>query len=85
MPAHMIELRKEVEKYMDLSDPAHGSSEIIIDFTVFRAAVRDCKIVGPREVVAAALEIDHAASLKHLETFQSSGITRLFTRTKIQS
>lgn len=58
MPAHIIELRKEAEKYMDIGYPAYRHSGIIIDFTVFRAAVRDCKIVGPRAVVAAALEID---------------------------
>jgi hypothetical protein len=57
MPAHIIELRKEAGKYME-DQPAWKLSEIIIDFTIFRAAVRDVKLVGPREIVAAGLAID---------------------------
>ena len=57
MPAHMVELRKEAEKYMDAS-PAWRHSKTIIDFTIFRAAVREAKLVGPREIVAEALAID---------------------------
>jgi hypothetical protein len=58
MPDHIVELRKEAEKYMDTDNPAWRLSGIIIDFTIFRAAVRNVKIVGPRAVVAAGLEID---------------------------
>jgi Fungal specific transcription factor domain len=57
MPEHIIELRKEAEKYMG-DEPAWKTASIIIDFTIFRAAVRDTKIVGPRAVIAAALELD---------------------------
>lgn len=33
-------------------------SGVIIDYTIFRANVRECKIVGPKAVIEAALEID---------------------------
>jgi len=65
MPDHIIELRKEAEQYMEQDNPAYRLSGIIIDFTIFRAAVRECKIVGPRAVVAAGLEIDR----RFLEAF----------------
>lgn len=58
MPEHIIELRKEAEKYHLGNEPAWKLAGIIIDFTIFRAAVRDAKIVGPRAVIAAGLEID---------------------------
>ncbi len=58
MPDHMIELREEAKKYMDTDSPAWRLSGNIIDFTVFRAAVRDCEIIGTKEVIKTALEID---------------------------
>lgn len=58
MPEEMIKLRKVAEKYMDQGSAAWNLTSIIIDFTIFRAAARDCEIVGPRNVVNAALEID---------------------------
>jgi hypothetical protein len=58
MPSHMIELRDEAAKWMDTSSPAWPLSGIIIDYTIFRAKVRECKIVGPRKIVEGALDID---------------------------
>jgi hypothetical protein len=58
MPEHIIQLRKEAEHLMDIKNPWWKLSAVIIDFTIFRAAVRDCKIVGPRAVIEAALDID---------------------------
>ena len=70
MPEHIVELRKIAEQYINpvnppVDKPAWALSAIIIDFTIFRAAVRDCSIVGPRKIVAVALEIDR----RFLETF----------------
>jgi len=64
MPEHIVELRKEAEKYIG-DNPSWLLSGIMIDFTIFRAAVRDTKIVGPRAVVSAGLEIDR----RFLEAF----------------
>jgi hypothetical protein len=58
MPAHVIEIRKQAEKVMDTSHPAWVLSSIIIDFTVFRAAVHDRRIVGTRAVIDGALALD---------------------------
>ncbi|TVY89141.1 hypothetical protein LAWI1_G004418 [Lachnellula willkommii] len=58
MPEHMIELRNIAAKHMDTRKTAWRSAGIIIDFTIFRAGIRDSRIVGPRNVVNGALEID---------------------------
>lgn len=58
VPAHIIELRKEAGKYMDVDTMSWKLSDTIIDFTIFRAAVRENIIVGPRAIITAALEID---------------------------
>ncbi|TVY39221.1 hypothetical protein LSUB1_G004028 [Lachnellula subtilissima] len=58
MPAHMIELRNIAAKHMDTRKTAWRSAGVIIDFTIFRAGIRNSKIVGPRNVVNGALEID---------------------------
>jgi hypothetical protein len=58
MPEHIIQLRKEARHFMDIENPSWKLSAVIIDFTIFRAAVRDCKITGPRAVIEAALDID---------------------------
>ncbi|KAH7312903.1 hypothetical protein BKA65DRAFT_484099 [Rhexocercosporidium sp. MPI-PUGE-AT-0058] len=58
MPDHIIELRDEAAKYMDIDSPAWRLSGIIIDFTIFRSEVGDCKVVGPRDVIKEALDID---------------------------
>ncbi|TVY37360.1 hypothetical protein LOCC1_G006334 [Lachnellula occidentalis] len=58
MPAHMIELRNTAAKYMDTRKTAWRSAGVIIDFTTFRAGIRESKIVGPRNLVNGALEID---------------------------
>lgn len=58
MPAHIVTLRKSAESFMDKENPAWRLSGIIIDFTIFRAAIQDREIVGPKAIIAAALEID---------------------------
>ncbi|KAG4432109.1 hypothetical protein IFR05_012408 [Cadophora sp. M221] len=58
MPEHIIKLRDEAANYMDIDSPAWRLSGIIIDFTIFRSKVRDCEVVGPRNVIKEALEID---------------------------
>ncbi|CZS97219.1 related to negative acting factor [Rhynchosporium agropyri] len=58
MPQHFIELRKEAEKLIDTDSPAWRLSGVLIDFTIFRAKVKDCEIVGPRIVINQALELD---------------------------
>jgi len=59
MPSHIVELRKSAEQFMDAENPAWRLSGIIIDLTIFRAAIRDGEIVGPRAIIDTALEIDH--------------------------
>jgi len=59
MPDHIIELRGLAAQVMSAPDwPAWDVSGVIFDFANFRAAVRDCEIVGPRAIIKAALEID---------------------------
>jgi hypothetical protein len=58
MPAHIIDLRKAAEGMVDTSSQAWMVSSIIIDFTIFQAAVHDRRLVGPRAIVEAALAID---------------------------
>lgn len=58
MPQHIIDLRKEASSFIDSDNPGWRISAVIIDYTIFRANVRDCKIVGPKAVIEAALEID---------------------------
>jgi hypothetical protein len=60
MPQHILDLRKEAAKFgaVDPENPGFRLSDVIIDFTIFRSDVRDCKIVGPRAIIERALEID---------------------------
>jgi hypothetical protein len=58
MPQHIIDLRKEALTFMDPDNPGWRTSGVIIDYTIFRAGVRDCRIVGPKAVIEAALELD---------------------------
>ncbi|KAF4627517.1 hypothetical protein G7Y89_g10632 [Cudoniella acicularis] len=58
MPVEFLELRKHAAKHMDAFKPAWKLSGIIIDFTSLRAAVRNLQIVGPRNIVDAALDLD---------------------------
>ena len=58
MPDHIIQLRKVVAKYADVESPGWKLSQVIIDFTFFRAAVREVTLVGPKAIIEAALEID---------------------------
>lgn len=59
MPAHIVELRKSAERFMDAANPAWRLSGIIIDLTILRAGIRDGEIVGAREIIEAALELDN--------------------------
>ncbi|KAG9228171.1 hypothetical protein BJ875DRAFT_259104 [Amylocarpus encephaloides] len=58
VPADMIELREYSAQFFDHSNAAWKMSGIIIDFTRFRAAIRNAEIVAPRDIVARAAEID---------------------------
>ena len=58
MPQHIIDLRQGVEKFMDVKAPGWQLAGVIIDFTIFRSKVRDCDIVGPRNIIEQALELD---------------------------
>ena len=59
IPEHVIELRNFAGQFMNLSVwPAWEVAGVIFEFTNFRAAVRECEIVGPRAVIERALEID---------------------------
>jgi hypothetical protein len=59
IPEHIIELRRVAERVMITSVwPAWEVSGVIFEFTNFRAAVRDCEIVGPKAIIECALEID---------------------------
>jgi hypothetical protein len=58
MPAHIMELRKSLTETIGESNPAWILSEVIVDFTIFRAAVRNLEISGPRMIVEVAQEID---------------------------
>jgi hypothetical protein len=58
MPYHIIQLRKEVPKFIDQESIGWKLSAVIIDFTFFRAAVREVTLVGPKAIVEAGLEID---------------------------
>jgi hypothetical protein len=59
IPEHIVDLRNQYGKFIDTSAwPAWELASVIFDFTNFRAAVRDCQIVGPKAVIGSALEID---------------------------
>ncbi|KAG0649208.1 Uncharacterized protein D0Z07_4537 [Hyphodiscus hymeniophilus] len=59
IPDHVIEFRKLAEQFiMPTIRAVWEVSGVIFDFTNFRAAVRDCDIVGPRAIIEEALAID---------------------------
>ncbi|TVY71166.1 hypothetical protein LSUE1_G008388 [Lachnellula suecica] len=58
MPDHMIELRKIATKYLDSNKDAWKASEVIVDFTVMRAGIREGAILGPRNIVETSLALD---------------------------
>jgi hypothetical protein len=58
MPAHIVELRKFAEEFMDSGNTAWRLSGIIIDLTIFRAAIHDGGLTGPREIIEEALKLD---------------------------
>lgn len=76
MPEHIVELRNGAAEYMSTTTwPAWRLSEVIIDFINFRAAVRDCDIVGPEAVIRRALEMD----CRFLEVFEDVPEEWIFT------
>ena len=58
MPQHIRDLRKAATRLIDPPTAIWRLSSAIIDFTVFRADVRECRLVGPRTIIERALEID---------------------------
>ncbi|RDW79460.1 hypothetical protein BP6252_04098 [Coleophoma cylindrospora] len=60
MPKYITDLRKEAARYVETTNPAWRLSEVIIDCTNFRAAIKngDDGHRDPREIVMRALEID---------------------------
>ena len=58
MPEHMVVLHKSAESFMDTENPAWQLSSIIIDFTIFRAAIQNREIVGPRAIISELLDLD---------------------------
>jgi hypothetical protein len=58
MPQRIIELRNAATKIMITTRPIWDVATYIIDFTSFRADVRECRLGGPREIIEKALEID---------------------------
>lgn len=58
MPQHIIDLRKQASSFIEPDNPGWRVSAVIIDYTIFRADVCACKIVGPKTVIEAALDID---------------------------
>lgn len=59
MPAHMIELRKAAAHILDTSHPAWVLSSIVVDFTLFHAAIETSSLPGsPAEIMQQALELD---------------------------
>jgi hypothetical protein len=66
MPAHVLELRETMAENIDASSLTWKLSSCIVDFTIFRAAVRSFQVTGPRVIVKAALELDQ----RFLEIFK---------------
>lgn len=58
MPAYIIELRESLTETIGGSNPAWILSEVIVDVTIFRAAVRNRQIIEPRRIVEEALKLD---------------------------
>ena len=69
VPEHIIELRRIAEEIMESDTwPAWQVSEVIFDFANYRAAVRDCQIVGPKAIIEAGLVVDRKflAAFEHV-------------------
>lgn len=58
MPDHIVELMKSAECFIDSKNLAWRLGGVIIDFTIFRACLRDLTITDSREMVFKALELD---------------------------
>lgn len=58
VPDYIIKLREGADNYFDKSNPAWRLSDVIVEFTNFQASVKNGVLVGAREIVTAALQID---------------------------
>lgn len=58
LPNHILDLRAEIKKLIDESEPAWQVQELMIKFCAFRAARNNGAINDPRIILANALEID---------------------------
>lgn len=67
MPQYIIDLRNEASSFVEPNNPGWRISAVIIDYTIFRADVCGCKLVGPKAVIEAALDIDQ----RFIEVFDS--------------
>ena len=59
MPQRIIDLRNAASHIIITPGPIWLVADMIIDFTSFRADVRECRLTHPREIVEKALELDH--------------------------
>jgi len=66
MPSYIMELWEAMAEIIDCSNLAWKLAVVIVDFIVFRAAVRSLQVVGPRFIVEAALEFEQ----RFLEVFE---------------
>jgi hypothetical protein len=67
LPEDIVELRSEAAKHLDPTKPGWKLSGVIVDFSIFRAAVRDRKMTSPREIVEKALELDRRLTETHAD------------------
>lgn len=58
MPPRILEMRQAAAKFMNTEDPLWVAAGLIIEFTSFIADVKECRIVGPRTIINAALALD---------------------------
>ena len=79
MPRRIIELRDAARKIMLAPRPIWRVADTIIDFTSFRADVRECRLVGPREVINMALEIDQRFITSFTDPPDDWGYETIFT------
>jgi len=58
LPAHIIELRAEVAKYINPTEPAWYIQDSMIEFADFRSKIRARVITDPKTILSKALELD---------------------------
>lgn len=62
LPDYILELREDIKKRVDSTEPAWHVQELMIQFCAFRAATRDGTERDPRWILAKALDIEAAFS-----------------------